>query len=65
MVAKNSNIENIYVLDILDLPNAKKLTKEILKPLGLNPRDYFYGVDYVAKYENDVEYLGIGDEGAA
>ena len=44
---------------------AKKLTKEILKPLGLNPRDYFYGVDYVAKYENDVEYLGIGDEGAA
>lgn len=44
---------------------AKKLTKEILKPLGLNPRDYFYGVDYTAKYENDVEYLHIGDEGAA
>nr|BAR28560.1 hypothetical protein [uncultured Mediterranean phage uvMED]BAR29182.1 hypothetical protein [uncultured Mediterranean phage uvMED] len=38
---------------------AKKLTKEILKPLGLKPRDYFYGVDYTAKYENDPEYLGI------
>lgn len=40
---------------------AKKLTKEILKPLGLKPRDYFYGVDYTAKYENDPEYLGMGE----
>ena len=40
---------------------AKKLTKEVLKPLGLKPRDYFYGVDYVAKYEKNPDYLGIGD----
>jgi len=40
---------------------AKKMTKEILKPLGLNPRDYFYGVDYVAKYESNPDYLDIDD----
>lgn len=40
---------------------AKKLTKEILKPLGLKPRDYFYGVDYVAKYEKNPDYLNIDE----
>jgi len=40
---------------------AKKLTKEVLKPLGLKPRDYFYGVDYVAKYEKNPNYLGIDE----
>ena len=39
----------------------EKMTKEILKPLGLNPRDYFYGVDYVAKYESNPDYLDIDD----
>jgi len=42
---------------------AKKFTKEVLKPQGLDPKDYFWGKDYIADYENDPNYLGIQDVG--
>jgi len=44
---------------------AKNFAKEVMKPLGLDPKDYFYGVDYISKYENHPDYLGIGQEGGA
>tara|TARA_R100001244_G_scaffold5743_1_gene6903 strand:+ start:164 stop:655 length:492 start_codon:yes stop_codon:yes gene_type:complete len=40
---------------------AKKFTKEVLKPRGLDPKDYFWGEAYVADYEDDPDYLHIGD----
>ncbi len=40
---------------------AKKITKEILRPQGLNPRDYFWGDNYKQPYEDDPDYLHIGD----
>jgi hypothetical protein len=39
---------------------AKKITKEIIKPLGLNPRDYFWGDKYEQPYENDPEFIWVG-----
>lgn len=39
---------------------AKKFIKEVLKPRGLDPKDYFWSDHYMADYENDPDYLEVG-----
>ena len=47
--------------DAVIVRSATKITKEILRPQGLNPRDYFWGDNYKQPYEDDPDYLHIGD----